>query len=154
MRSWRQQRLGSIALRHDEAQEIELFDWTGLAAEAASAEREHVVSLTSRCRAGDELARRLTQQMEDLIRAKEEHENMLLQKFRQLLNAKKLKIREQQRLLNGAEIDPAKGACSRDGLYDSNLARSGRGQIVQEECSIAAGRAFEKRKAESRRERR
>jgi hypothetical protein len=44
-----------------------------------------------------------------LIRAKEEHEDALLHKFAELLNAKKLKIRDQQRLLATAKVDAEKG---------------------------------------------
>lgn len=52
---------------------------------------------------------KLDQQLEDLIKAKKEHENALLEKFQHLLNAKKLKIRDQQRLLASAKVDPEKG---------------------------------------------
>ena len=49
---------------------------------------------------------KLDQQLEELIQAKKAHEEELLGKFALLLNEKKLKIREQQRLLAGAKIDP------------------------------------------------
>ncbi|KAL9097806.1 MAG: hypothetical protein Q9165_000132 [Trypethelium subeluteriae] len=49
---------------------------------------------------------KLQAQLDDLVKSKEEHEEALLNKFRQLLNSKKLKIRDQQRLLAGARIDP------------------------------------------------
>lgn len=47
--------------------------------------------------------------MEDLIKAKQEHENTLLEKFRELLNTKKRKIRDQQRLLADAKLNPRTG---------------------------------------------
>ena len=53
---------------------------------------------------------KLNQQLEDLIQAKKEHEDALLEKFRELLNSKKLKIRDQQRLLAGAKVDPKQAA--------------------------------------------
>ena len=48
---------------------------------------------------------KLEQQLEELIEAKKTHEEELLGKFAVLLNEKKLKIREQQRLLAGAKIN-------------------------------------------------
>jgi hypothetical protein len=46
--------------------------------------------------------------LEDLIAAKATHENELLKKFCDLLNEKKSKIRDQQRLLASAKVDPVK----------------------------------------------
>lgn len=46
--------------------------------------------------------------LEDLIQAKDKDETALLEKFRDLLNEKKVRIREQQRLLASAEVDPDK----------------------------------------------
>lgn len=43
------------------------------------------------------------------MRAKSQHENQLVANFIQLLNEKKLKIRNQQRLLVAATADPAIG---------------------------------------------
>ena len=48
-------------------------------------------------------------QLDNLIEEKTSHENALLEKFRQLINSKKLKIRDQQRLLAGAKVDPNLG---------------------------------------------
>jgi hypothetical protein len=45
---------------------------------------------------------------EEFVKLKSENETQLLEKFSVLLNEKKLKIRDQQRLLSGASIDPAK----------------------------------------------
>ncbi|KAI9852052.1 MAG: hypothetical protein M1838_002021 [Thelocarpon superellum] len=103
------QRLGTISLGHDEAQEIELFDWAGLAAEEASSARVDVMALMTRYRAQEKQVQQLTRQLDDLIKAKKEHEDTLLQKCRELLNRKKLKIRDQQRLLQGAILDPVRG---------------------------------------------
>lgn len=46
--------------------------------------------------------------MEDLVKGKEEHEDILIRKFAELLNEKKLKIREQNRLLVTAKPDPGR----------------------------------------------
>jgi hypothetical protein len=52
--------------------------------------------------------RRLTSQLDDLTVAKEKHEEELLAKCVLLLNEKKSKVRNQQRLLATAKIDPTK----------------------------------------------
>jgi hypothetical protein len=49
---------------------------------------------------------RLNAQIKSLGEAKQEHENALLRKFSELLNSKKLKIRDQQRFLATAKVDP------------------------------------------------
>ncbi|KAI9813895.1 MAG: hypothetical protein M1832_006042 [Thelocarpon impressellum] len=102
------QRLGTVSLQKDETQEIELCDWTGIASEQASSTRDGLASLTARFQSQEETISKLNQQLEELIKAKEEHENAMLQKFTELLNAKKLKIRDQQRVLDGTKIDPEK----------------------------------------------
>jgi hypothetical protein len=52
---------------------------------------------------------KLTAQLEQLTDAKREHEAALLEKFKLLLNEKKLKIRDQQRLLADAQINKTTG---------------------------------------------
>lgn len=81
-----------------------MFQWAGIAAEAATEARDEIVELRDKFDAQQETINRLNAQLEDLIKAKEEHENALLGKFKELLNSKKLKIRDQQRLLAGAKI--------------------------------------------------
>lgn len=52
----------------------------------------------------------LAAELDALVKAKKSHEGMLLNKFAALLNSKKLKIRDQQRLLAHAKIDPKAAA--------------------------------------------
>ncbi|KAI4191698.1 MAG: hypothetical protein LQ350_008744, partial [Teloschistes chrysophthalmus] len=52
------------------------------------------------------VADKLRAQLEDLISAKQEHEDAILQKCAVLINEKKAKIRDQQRLLATAKPDP------------------------------------------------
>lgn len=52
--------------------------------------------------------KKLKDELEDLTKLKNAHENSLIEKFSLLLNEKKLKIRDQQRLLAGATVDPAR----------------------------------------------
>lgn len=103
-----QQRLGSITLNQDDEQTIQLFDWSGAAVARADTLEQQISSLNSRCRAAEATIHELNTQIEELIYAKVQHENQLIANFVQLLNEKKLKIRNQQRLLASATVDPAK----------------------------------------------
>lgn len=104
-----QQRLGSISLKQDDEQAIELFDWAGAAVARANALEKHFLSLSDRHRVAEDTIQQLTRQLEELTRAKSDHENQLIANFAQLLNEKKLKVRNQQRLLTSAKVDTAKG---------------------------------------------
>lgn len=105
------QRLGSIRLDEDtEKEEVSGFEWADIAAANAVALRTELESLQASVFSQKDDVARLNQQLDDLVKAKTEHEDELLQKFAALLNEKKLKIRDQQRLLNGAQIDPAAAA--------------------------------------------
>ena len=50
----------------------------------------------------------LTIQLDDLVKAKKSHQDEMLRKFAALLNTKKLKIRDQQRLLAHAKVQQAR----------------------------------------------
>ena len=73
---------------------------------------KQVSNLTSRYSLAEDIISRLNQQLEELMHAKAQHENQLVANFVQILNEKKLKIRNQQRLLVAATVDPAKGKCN------------------------------------------
>lgn len=107
------QRLGEITLQildEDEASDrVELLDWVGVAVDRATSLEMKIGDLSMKCEDHDRTIQMLNQQLEDLIEAKKEHETLLLEKFRELLNAKKLKIRDQQRLLAGAKVNHQKG---------------------------------------------
>ncbi|EYE95886.1 uncharacterized protein EURHEDRAFT_411615 [Aspergillus ruber CBS 135680] len=102
------QRLGSISLKQDNEQAIELFDWLGVAAARAHTSEERSSSLADRCRIAEDTIQQLTKQLEELVHAKSHHEDQLVANFAHLLNKKKLKIRNQQRLLVSAKVDPVK----------------------------------------------
>ncbi|KAJ9288252.1 hypothetical protein C8Q69DRAFT_116002 [Paecilomyces variotii] len=102
------QRLGSISLKQDDEQAIELFEWTAITASAADTLETQVASLSARYRAAEDTISKLNAQLEELVRAKSEHEDQLIAKCVQLLNEKKLKIRNQQRLLASSNVDPGK----------------------------------------------
>jgi predicted nucleic acid-binding Zn-ribbon protein len=80
-----------------------------MAAARANALEQQVTTLSDRYSAAEDTIQKLSQQLEELLRAKDLHETHLMANFAQLLNEKKLKIRNQQRLLVSATEDPAKG---------------------------------------------
>ncbi|OQE15089.1 hypothetical protein PENSTE_c030G07983 [Penicillium steckii] len=101
------QRLGAIVLKQDD-ETIELFEWAGTAASRNGVLQQKVTSLTNRYQEAEDKVQRLNQQLEDLLQAKSQQENQMMANFTQLLNEKKLKIRNQQRLLASSNADPAK----------------------------------------------
>lgn len=86
-----------------------LFNWAGIAVSGSDTAHDQLVALQASLGQQQDQVVKLTAQLDDLVRAKKEHEEALLQKFAALLNAKKLKIRDQQRLLAGAKVDPEAG---------------------------------------------
>lgn len=70
---------------------------------------EQVFSLTGHYRLAEETIRRLNEQLKELEHAKTQHEDQLVANFAQILNEKKLKIRNQQRLLASATVNTTKG---------------------------------------------
>ncbi|KAK2780299.1 mitotic apparatus protein p62-like protein [Colletotrichum kahawae] len=93
------QRLGAIELSHSPRELIELYDWCGLSAQTASEAKEALALATAKASKLEESVRGLKAHLDELIVAKEAHETELLEKFRDLLNEKKVKIRQQQKLL-------------------------------------------------------
>ena len=99
------QKLGEIVFDKDETEELDIVRWAGTAVERSNELEEEVRDLTLRYDEQSKRAEKLNDQLETLIKAKAEHEDSLLRSFRDLLNTKKLKIRDQQRLLASANID-------------------------------------------------
>lgn len=98
-----------MTLKQDDDYDIQLFDWTASAVSRANNLNEEITSLKVKYREAESTIKQLNSQLEELITAKNDHDDQLIGKFVQLLNEKKLKIRNQQRLLATAKIDPAKG---------------------------------------------
>ncbi|KAL1967238.1 hypothetical protein VTN77DRAFT_3284 [Rasamsonia byssochlamydoides] len=128
------QRVASITLTQDDDQTIELFEWTGLMISRADALRQQISSLTDRLKAVEDTIRKLNAQLEELVEAKNEHENRLMTNFVQVLNEKKLKIRNQQRLLASAKVDMGK-------VSELRAATSGRGHRPTETSRSTKRRA-------------
>lgn len=110
------QRLGEVilpVLDEEEASErVELLDWVTVAVDRANLLENKVEDLSLKHDEQGKAIEKLNQQLEELIEAKREHEASLLEKFQELLNSKKLKIRDQQRILAGAKVDHHMGKTS------------------------------------------
>lgn len=86
--------------------EPDIFNWVGVAAQSADGLRAQLADLQSSMSNQQQTIQHLTAQLEALVATKKTHEDELINKFAALLNSKKLKIRDQQRLLAHAKIDP------------------------------------------------
>lgn len=126
------QRLGSIKLdQDDEREEVLAFEWVDSAVAASDDLRSQLDKLQVSFESQKDQVTSLTSQLDELVKAKKEHEDQLLQKFAALLNAKKLKIRDQQRLLNGAQVKSDAAAAvgqARNGTSNRAASASGRGK--------------------------
>ena len=81
---------------------IELFDWCGELTQTVAIMNQRRRRLEINADISAKELVRLREQFDELVKAKEAHEKELLEKFRLLLNSKKMRIREQQRRLAGA----------------------------------------------------
>ncbi|KAL4903546.1 hypothetical protein BDW74DRAFT_41567 [Aspergillus multicolor] len=99
------QKLGSITLYQDDEQHIDLVEWTNLAIDRADTLEQRLNGLSARFHAAESRNDSLDKQVEELISSKNQHEQQLHSGFVQLLNEKKLKIRNQQRMLASAKLD-------------------------------------------------
>ncbi|TQV97607.1 mitotic apparatus protein p62 [Cordyceps javanica] len=102
------QRLGTITLSHDANEAIELLEWCAASADAVVASNEANAQAQSKATQLEASIHQLKEQLEELLKAKDEDETALLRKFRDLLNEKKVKIREQQKVLASGSFSTAK----------------------------------------------
>lgn len=102
------QKLGDLSLSKDPDAGISLFDWTNTAVVRAEVLQSEARSMQQKLAEQTQAAKRLNEQLEELIQAKKEHEDLLLQKCAILINEKKTKIREQQCLLATAKVSTSK----------------------------------------------
>jgi septal ring factor EnvC (AmiA/AmiB activator) len=69
-----------------------------------------MVELEAKVKSEQQTVAKLNAQLNDFIKTKIEAETAMLQQFMQLLNEKKRKIRDQNRLLAGATVDKPTGS--------------------------------------------
>ncbi|KAI1104414.1 hypothetical protein F4804DRAFT_190244 [Jackrogersella minutella] len=102
------QRLGSIKLEEDEKTEISPFDWCVSAIGSRDKVEGDLATAIAKVKTTEDSLKELQEYLDKIIRTKKEDETELLEKFRDLLNEKKVKIRQQQRLLASSTVDPEK----------------------------------------------
>ncbi|PNS14622.1 hypothetical protein CAC42_1644 [Sphaceloma murrayae] len=99
------QRLGDLELAQDDDVEVDTVSWAAEAASKARALQETVVSLQTTLKEQGSLVEALREELANSSTKAEAERDALLVKFAALLNAKKLKIRNQQRQLARAGVD-------------------------------------------------
>ncbi|KAK3191328.1 hypothetical protein K4F52_002538 [Lecanicillium sp. MT-2017a] len=102
------QRLGTITLSHDENEAIELLEWCAVSAEAVVANKAVASKAEEKNRELESAVDALKTQLDELVAAKAEDETALLHKFRDLLNEKKIKIREQHKVISSSSFNAPK----------------------------------------------
>ncbi|MCJ1466645.1 hypothetical protein MMC07_005265 [Pseudocyphellaria aurata] len=115
------QRLGEISLEKDEDQEIDAISWAATAVTRSTDLEKQFQELSARYEEQGRTIEKLDQQLENLIQAKIEHEQSLLERFQALLNAKKSKIRDLHRALASVKVDPQQVAKSETAKELSSL---------------------------------
>ncbi|KAF4554211.1 Hypothetical protein D9617_5g070880 [Elsinoe fawcettii] len=100
------QRLGEIVLKPDDETELSVLDWAAEAAARVTALQSQTQSLQAEVGEQSRRVESLQKQLNDAKTLQDSQKDKLLQRFAALLNTKKLKIRDQQRQLIKAGIDP------------------------------------------------
>ncbi|KAG6045268.1 hypothetical protein E4U39_002553 [Claviceps sp. Clav50 group G5] len=93
------QRLGAISLRYETNETIELFDWCGISVDALTQNQQSAAESVSKLSGVQASVEDLKRQLDELIQAKQEDELVLLESLKDLLNEKKVKIRQQQAII-------------------------------------------------------
>ncbi|KAK5111793.1 hypothetical protein LTR62_004713 [Meristemomyces frigidus] len=99
------QRLGSIRLPQNDEEVVDAFHMAAISAAKIDTLLERMDGLQASAIEHQAEVAKLTKQLDDLVQAKKDHESEMLRKCAALINAKKLKIRDQQRLLVGARLN-------------------------------------------------
>ncbi|KAG8627171.1 hypothetical protein KVT40_004654 [Elsinoe batatas] len=100
------QRLGDVILKPNDDVELSILDWTAELAAKLATLQDRTSSLESQLREQQQEVAELKKQLDDAAQHQQSQQEELVQKFAALLNTKKLKIRDQQRQLLRAGIDP------------------------------------------------
>lgn len=120
------QRLGTVELPQTEDTDgVNLFEWTLQAIEKRDELEDSVASLREQTTSKDELLASLHKQFDEVVEAKVEYEAQLLSKFSILLNEKKLKIRNMQRILSATKVDEKKLKELKTDIEDEPINRDG-----------------------------
>ncbi|KAK7978054.1 DNA double-strand break repair and VJ recombination XRCC4 [Apiospora saccharicola] len=144
------QRLGAIKLKDFEESDdnpgISPFDWCVAILEDHEKVVKEAGAAKDKVKELEQSVEELKSQFEDLLKAKDGDESVLLEKFRDLLNEKKLKIRQQQKLIESADVDPEKlqniGASQRT-MRKAGGSRTSKRKIKDEPVSEESDHGFE-----------
>jgi hypothetical protein len=101
--------LGEVLLEYREEEEIAPFEWAQISAQAHATALQEMARLKAEFSSKQEAIDQLSAQLEDFVKTKDEAETAMLQHFMVLLNEKKRKIRDQNRLLAGAQVEEGIG---------------------------------------------
>lgn len=99
--------MGTIKLEKNPELGLDIFEWCGILAESRSAIQGSLDEVRAKATRLEATVDGLKAQLQEFIAAKESDETELLEKFKTLLNEKKVKIREQQKLLTAARENPS-----------------------------------------------
>ncbi|KAG8419068.1 hypothetical protein J3459_011562 [Metarhizium acridum] len=128
------QRLGAITLGYDGDEAIELFEWCATSVDAVTQAKAAASASDAQVRDLQTSVDELRSQLDELVAAKQEDEAVVLQKFRDLLNEKKVKIREQQKIITE---------------LSANGAHRGEAGEVEQVQTVKRGKKAPKRKAQA-----
>ncbi|UKZ80509.1 hypothetical protein TrVFT333_008270 [Trichoderma virens FT-333] len=111
-------------LKHDENEGIELFKWCAEATDALTQSNVALAEAAAHAKELETTVKELKTQLDELITSKQGDETALLLKFRDLLNEKKVKIREQQKVLAAGPFQSSQPASQGLQPLDSKPSRS------------------------------
>ena len=103
------QRLGEISLEKDESHELDILSWVSTAVARTASVEQTLLALQAKHDERGRAMENLSSQLEELVKARDSDEKTLLARFCESLNFKKLKVRDQQRLLATAKVDRSRG---------------------------------------------
>ncbi|KAL7944399.1 hypothetical protein V8C42DRAFT_326686 [Trichoderma barbatum] len=107
------QRLGSIELKFNENEGIELFQWCADSVGALAQSNVALAEAAAHAKELEATVKVLKSQLDELVTSKQDDETALLLKFRDLLNEKKVKIREQQKVIAAGPLPSSQSASQR-----------------------------------------
>ncbi|KAG4440547.1 hypothetical protein IFR05_003963 [Cadophora sp. M221] len=139
------QKLGTIILPRDPDGDGDLYEWCSENILTNEKLTQQLQASKAKLDDKDAQIKKLEESLAELVKLKNDNDTQLLEKFSLLLNEKKLKIRDQQRLLQSSNIDPAQvkeleDARSRSGSRSVGPSRKGKrkaGEVEEEEDNDA-----------------
>ncbi|KAG9201855.1 hypothetical protein G6514_005272 [Epicoccum nigrum] len=126
---------GEVILPKDEEFEFNPFEWAQTLAQAHLQTSQELGEVKARVDDEKDTIARLQAQLDDFIKTKNEAETAMLQQFMELLNEKKRKIRDQSRLLAGAQVD--KSTARTETPHKAGLSRSSKRKAPTRAAKVA-----------------